>query len=998
MNDEQKLVWDEISKIGWQYQKSMDKLSRKQVGAYYTDLYLTDTMITQLFSEMPEDYKNDIYTKTFFEPCLGVGNFVFSYLKYISLNFKLKVEQVNELLTNIYVCESDKKSIEIFTSVLGKFVEAFFGVGLPSEFHEKNIGNALIFDVEKRNIELLKPQKYFDFDVEKFDIVVTNPPYKGFRAESKHYDDENSHKADKEFYELLKREIKNSFKFQGKGSPNLYKLFVEEIVTCYLKEGGFSYLLIPQSILKDQSSTDLRKLFLNNMNIKHIYTVDEQTNFIDAKQALAAILIRNEIGGKNFTLVNHFGTSKEEEHVIEVDEVSKNINSAIISLSDDEMIILKKMNSYRKISDYSCISNLRGELDLTINKSAINEEKGFPLIRGRNLSTYNLKPGESSEFVRDDFVDNSNKNQYILSDRIACPQISNMSAKKRLFFCFVPKNNVLGNSCNFIGVIPNNEGIDLFFLLGILNSDIYDWYFKIFSSNNHINNYEIDNFPIPDSSTEDKNKLSSLVKDNLESMNEDVIMQINHLVKNMILDNTSNIEISVNKDCFRDIKTAFPKLDEITIKDFIDEGISYKDSSILKKLSSFEAKVLQGIVDKYKTLTRGEVLNHSSFKLSDLDLEMVRSVKPGGNWKQIPEIIAQKSKRLMRIRDTGGRTTLYGRLDYKQPSYTITTYFNRPGNGTNIHPIHDRVLSVREAARIQSFPDDFYFYGSKKDKLNQIGNAVPPMMAYQIAKKIKDQVDVQTSLDLFNGAGGMTTGFKLAGYHSVMINDIDEAALVTAKINYPSAEAFVGDLTIEKNKEYIIKHAISQNVDIINGGPPCQGFSLAGFRNPDDPRSKLIYEYVDVLKEVQPKVFVFENVQGLLSHEKGNTFRELLKMFSDIGYKTEAKLLDFSDYGIPQKRKRVIIIGVKSELNILPELLFPNPLTSSGEDKITVGDALLDLENVSLDEKSYYNDECESRYVKALQNNGLDDYFNELSQTAQIDNESDNIYNQLSLF
>ncbi|EHR7112469.1 hypothetical protein KUE79_002729, partial [Listeria monocytogenes] len=82
MNDEQKLVWDEISKIGWQYQKSMDKLSRKQVGAYYTDLYLTDTMITQLFSEMPEDYKNDIYTKTFFEPCLGVGNFVFSYLKY----------------------------------------------------------------------------------------------------------------------------------------------------------------------------------------------------------------------------------------------------------------------------------------------------------------------------------------------------------------------------------------------------------------------------------------------------------------------------------------------------------------------------------------------------------------------------------------------------------------------------------------------------------------------------------------------------------------------------------------------------------------------------------------------------------------------------------------------------------------------------------------------------------------------------------------------------
>ncbi|EKE3419607.1 DNA cytosine methyltransferase, partial [Enterococcus faecalis] len=281
------------------------------------------------------------------------------------------------------------------------------------------------------------------------------------------------------------------------------------------------------------------------------------------------------------------------------------------------------------------------------------------------------------------------------------------------------------------------------------------------------------------------------------------------------------------------------------------------------------------------------------------DMEMVQSVSPGGNWKEIPVEVAQKSKRLMRIRETGGRTTLYGRLDYSKPSYTITTYFNRPGNGTNIHPNLDRVLSVREAARIQGFPDDYYFYGNKKNKLNQIGNAVPPLIAYQIAKSIKKHIDVKNSLDLFSGAGGMTNGFKQADYYSVLMNDIDEAALITAKVNYPQSTAFLGDLTIKANRNYIINFAINNNVDIINGGPPCQGFSMAGFRNSNDPRSKLIYDYVAVLKEVKPKVFVFENVQGLLSHNKGKTFKNLLQLFLEVGYVVEARLMDFSDYGVP---------------------------------------------------------------------------------------------------
>ncbi|MHA1928039.1 MAG: DNA cytosine methyltransferase, partial [Candidatus Thorarchaeota archaeon] len=121
--------------------------------------------------------------------------------------------------------------------------------------------------------------------------------------------------------------------------------------------------------------------------------------------------------------------------------------------------------------------------------------------------------------------------------------------------------------------------------------------------------------------------------------------------------------------------------------------------------------------------------NHVTSNLSTLDLEMILNVPPGGNWKDIPLEIAKKSVRLMQIRESGGRTTYYGRLRNDLPSYTISTYFNRPGNGTFIHPTQHRLISFREAARLQSFPDHYRFLGSNSSKLKQIGNAVPPLLA-----------------------------------------------------------------------------------------------------------------------------------------------------------------------------------------------------------------------------------------------------------------------------
>src|SRR5690606_21676858 len=173
------------------------------------------------------------------------------------------------------------------------------------------------------------------------------------------------------------------------------------------------------------------------------------------------------------------------------------------------------------------------------------------------------------------------------------------------------------------------------------------------------------------------------------------------------------------------------------------------------------------------------IANHVAARLSELDMRMVKSVPEGGNWKDIPEAIP--SKRLEQIRESfkrgeGSRSTYYGRLRRCDPAYTISTYFSRPGNGCHIHYEQDRVLSPREAARLQSFPDSFEFLGSQGAISTQIGNAVPPLLAYQIAQSLGP---AGVFVDLLSGAGGMGLGFKWAGWQPIIANDIHATYLST---------------------------------------------------------------------------------------------------------------------------------------------------------------------------------------------------------------------------
>lgn len=320
--------------------------------------------------------------------------------------------------------------------------------------------------------------------------------------------------------------------------------------------------------------------------------------------------------------------------------------------------------------------------------------------------------------------------------------------------------------------------------------------------------------------------------------------------------------------------------------------------------------------------------NHVAFKMGTHEAEIAKHIPEGGNWQNIPESITDA--RLEGIRETGGRTTYYGRLKWDEPSYTIATYFNRVGNGCNLHPAQDRVMSNREAARLQSFPDDFVFMGSKASQYKQIGNAVPPLLGRFVSSLIKPYLKSYNFIDLFAGCGGLSEGFIMNGYNLLAANEIDKNIILTNKFNhskYTDEKNFIlGDVTKEEVKQQIIECCTGKKVDVIAGGPPCQGFSYAGWRDPNDDRNKLFREFVSIVQALQPEFFVMENVLGILTMRGGDAIKEIIKAFSEVGYHVSAPIkLNAANFGVPQRRKRVFLIGSREGIDIpQPDPLFSN--------------------------------------------------------------------------
>ena len=235
--------------------------------------------------------------------------------------------------------------------------------------------------------------------------------------------------------------------------------------------------------------------------------------------------------------------------------------------------------------------------------------------------------------------------------------------------------------------------------------------------------------------------------------------------------------------------------------------------------------------------------------------------------------------------------------------------------------------------------------------------------------------------DLFSGAGGLTFGFQYKiennsfvpneDFDILFANEYDDKAVEAFKLNFPKIEMIHADIVNVKAKLLRDKKIDISNVDLVIGGPPCQSYSTIGGRNYDE-RAKMYKEYIRMLSILKPKIFIFENVTGLLSmkNDKENpVLDDIGKMFDSINkklsYNIKIKTLNAKDYGVPQSRERVFIIGIKKGLKI-DKFPFPDPRIK-GDKYLTIKEAISDLPKLEMgEEKAKYKSKAQTDYQRLM--------------------------------
>lgn len=328
------------------------------------------------------------------------------------------------------------------------------------------------------------------------------------------------------------------------------------------------------------------------------------------------------------------------------------------------------------------------------------------------------------------------------------------------------------------------------------------------------------------------------------------------------------------------------------------------------------------------------IANHIARKVGEMVQRRIDHLKIGQKMQDLPEELWHDSFRFYVKEDPnrrGGPNLRMIRLDPQKPSLTVTGFiFNK-----FVHPYENRFVTVREAARLQGFPDDFAFWGSLTSTQQQVGNAVPVTFATAIFKQIcnfalsNNIIGKQRSLSalsLFCGAGGLDIGAHLASSDECAINtlvatDFWEDACNSLR-GYSKIKTNVVQADISSIENPFLfwseNSEMGDSPDIIFGGPPCQAFSQAGKQKAlDDERGVLVFQFLRFIEKLRPKFFIMENVANLQSINKGQLYKTILSEMSKLGYNVSSGVLCAADFGAPQLRRRMIFIGCRSELGVV---------------------------------------------------------------------------------
>lgn len=891
----------------------------KETGYFFTPASVAIRMVALSIESNPS-------AKRVFDPSTGAGVFLAYHILF------------NTSITEVKAIELDKRTAKLAEQLL--------------VFLCRTTGRQI-------NVQITCGDFFAKFEElrssDSFDTIIMNPPYGNIKFLFSDLTDQSTIAglSDDEIEILSEKLRKSTMDYSaqlraqfkpygfGKGTLEYSKLFMSAALEL-IKDDGVIVAITPSSWLGDESSFQFRKTILEAGKLREVWIIPEMAKLFKGVNQPTAITVFGK---------RHCDTVVVSNPVMRIEQ-GENLRSSlnlvsILNVSGEKkkfpkcdesaLRILNKLQDLSKIRNISEVVNARGELDLTQYKSFISQkDTGHRLIRGDHIRGCFLV--DASESDKAGYVDysgfmtaiaSSPKVSFIERSRIAIPQCSYLQKKERIEAAIVPPGSILGNSCNYLSISSEKGHSEKeYYYWAVINSTVIEWQFRIFSYNNHVSNKEIDELACIAFDDVNKKYITELLS-SMQSISPNSLYQIDAIIAHIF---------GLSEEEYAFILTSIS---------------AESEESYLREYCEMEKKQNQ------------DIPQHTMPSLSSLDKEMISYVEPGGNWTSIPETVP--SKRLEQIREMAKnrgmvRTTYYSRLKYTQPAYTISTYFNRPGNGANIHPWEDRTLSCREAARLQSFPDSFIFEGNEAAVRTQIGNAVPPLLGFAIGKAISKKTSHPLKFcDIFAGAGGLSYGLELAGFTGVAGLEINKSAAKTFSRNHnPAMQTIVGDINEDTVQDQLIK-SVSQTILpdedwVLVGGPPCQGFSTAGYRDPNDIRNKLVDSYLKLIQRLNPTIVVMENVPGILSMSKGQVVEGVFQALRDNGYTTinEPWVVDAERYGVPQMRKRVIIVASKKP-SLVPD--YPVPVFSKclgrREDgqlsmaieryPITVGEALIGL-------------------------------------------------------